>query len=121
METGFSSTNGTLKPELVDSNEVIREMIALLWEADQIFNPLLQPNLTAPAWGFASAGQSLRRMATACGLPTTPRAAQLFLSSCPPRSGRTHNLPTCSQWPTFRCPPVTAMESETTTRLINTE
>src|SRR5258708_33094825 len=40
----------------------------------------LPPNLTALAWDFASADPSSNRMAAACGLPTTPRAAQAFVS-----------------------------------------
>src|SRR5207302_3211968 len=39
-----------------------------------------QQSLTAPAWGFASAAPSWNRMAGACGLPTTLRAAQVFIS-----------------------------------------
>jgi len=53
----------------------------------------LQPNLTAPAWGFASAGQSLSRMAAACGPLAPPGAAQLFSSPCPSRSWPIYDLP----------------------------
>src|SRR5258708_40335266 len=41
------------------------------------------PNLTAPAWDLASAAPSLSRMADACGLPATLRAARGFASPCP--------------------------------------
>ncbi len=47
--------------------------------------PSLPPRLTAPAWDFASAAQSSNRMAAACGLPTTLRAAQVFVSPYPPK------------------------------------
>src|SRR5260370_38133273 len=40
----------------------------------------LRRRRTGREWGFASAGQSLNRMAVACGLPTTLRAAQVFIS-----------------------------------------
>src|SRR5260221_9640579 len=43
----------------------------------------LLPNLTAPAWDFASADPSSNHMAAACGLPTTPRTAQAFTSLSP--------------------------------------
>src|SRR6267143_110474 len=48
--------------------------------------PSLRPNSTAPEWGFASADPSLSRMAAACGLPTTLRAAQVFTLLYPPKS-----------------------------------
>ncbi len=57
------------------------------------------PSLTAPAWGFGSADPSLSRMAAACGLPTTPHAAQLFSSRCPPKP-RPMNEDGASQSPT---------------------
>jgi len=46
----------------------------------------LQRSLTEPAWGFASVAPSLNRMAGACGLPTTLRAAQVFISLYPRKS-----------------------------------
>src|ERR1700677_4933512 len=46
------------------------------------------PSFTAPAWAFASAGPSSNRMAAACGLRTTPRAAQLSTSLCQLQSRR---------------------------------
>ena len=55
----------------------------------------LSPRLTARAWDCGLAAPLLNRTAAACGLPTTLRAAQLFNSPCPPRSRRTHNLPSC--------------------------
>src|SRR5882672_7040554 len=50
--------------------------------------PSLPPNLTARAWDFASAVPSLKRMAAACGLPTTRRAAQAFTWHFPSKSSR---------------------------------
>src|ERR1700722_924341 len=47
--------------------------------------PSLPPRLTAPAWDFASAARLSNRMVAACGLPTTLRAAQVFVSLCPPK------------------------------------
>ncbi len=40
----------------------------------------LRRRRTGREWGFASAGPSLNRMAGACGLPTTLRAGQVFIS-----------------------------------------
>src|SRR5882724_2146956 len=51
-------------------------------------------SLMAPAWGFASAGQSLSRMGAACGPLAPPGAAQLFSSPCPPQSRPMCNSPT---------------------------
>src|SRR5580698_1068897 len=42
----------------------------------------LQPNPRAPAWGFASAGQSLSRMVGAYGLSVLLDVAQLFILAC---------------------------------------
>src|SRR5260370_24649996 len=39
-----------------------------------------QPSLTVPAWYCGAGAASLNRMAAACGLPTTLRAAQVFIS-----------------------------------------
>src|SRR5713101_9651455 len=39
-----------------------------------------------PAWDCPSAAPSLNRIAVACGLPTTLRAAQVFTSFYPPQS-----------------------------------
>jgi hypothetical protein len=47
--------------------------------------PSLPPRLTAPAWDFASAARLSNRMVAACGLPTTLRVAQVFVSPCPPK------------------------------------
>jgi K+-sensing histidine kinase KdpD len=63
-------------------------------QADQVYRRFLQRNLTAPAWGFASAAPSLNRMGGACGLPTSLRAAQIFVSPYLPKS-RQRNEP---QW-----------------------
>src|ERR1700730_7508516 len=46
----------------------------------------LPPNLTAPGWDLASADRSLNRMADACGLRATLRAAQMFASPYPSTS-----------------------------------
>jgi hypothetical protein len=46
--------------------------------------------------GCPSAGRSLSRMAAACGPPVPSGGVQLSSSPCPPRSRRTHNLPSCS-------------------------
>jgi phosphoglycerate-specific signal transduction histidine kinase len=62
-------------------------------QAEQIFKAFFTTKPKAPEWGFASASQSLSRMAAACGLPTILRAAQLFSSPCPSRSRPTYNLP----------------------------
>jgi PAS domain S-box-containing protein len=43
----------------------------------------LRPSLTAPAWDFASASQSLSRMAAGYGRPTTLRAAPASISHYP--------------------------------------
>ena len=42
---------------------------------------------TVPAWDFGSAAPSLNRMAAACGLPTTLRAAQSFYFTLPTKLG----------------------------------
>ena len=42
----------------------------------------LPPSLTAPAWDFGSAAPSSNRTAAACGLPTVPRVARVFISPC---------------------------------------
>jgi phosphoglycerate-specific signal transduction histidine kinase len=63
-------------------------------QADQIFKAFF----TTTAWGSASAAPSLNRMAGACGLPTTLRAAQAFVSFSPPSlrvndaCGRSHSV-----------------------------
>jgi len=46
--------------------------------AEQILTRSLRPNLTVPAWGFASAGRSLSLMVGACGRPVPLSAARLF-------------------------------------------
>src|ERR1700738_1712004 len=48
----------------------------------------LPPNPTGPAWDFVSAALSSNRMAAACGLPTTPRGAQAFVSPYLPKPRR---------------------------------
>src|SRR5229473_6345344 len=48
--------------------------------------PSSPPNLTEPAWDFASADLLWNRMAAAFGLPTTLRAVQAFTSPFPPKS-----------------------------------
>src|SRR6202047_743691 len=52
----------------------------------------LLPSLTAPAWDCPSAVRSSSRMAAACGLPKTSRAAQRFLLPYPPKSTTTTDL-----------------------------
>src|ERR1700757_3391963 len=47
--------------------------------------PSLLPRLTAQAWDFASAARLSNRMVAACGLPTTLRAAQGFVSPYLPK------------------------------------
>jgi hypothetical protein len=69
--------------------------------------PSLPPSLMAPAWDFASAGQSLSRMAGTCGPLAPPGAAQPFSSPCPPRSRPIHN----SRWPLRRKIPVKEKEN----------
>jgi phosphoglycerate-specific signal transduction histidine kinase len=64
-------------------------------KAEQIFDAFFTTSLMAPAWDFASAGQSLSRMAGTCGLLAPPGAAQPFSSRCHPRSRPIHN----SRWP----------------------
>src|ERR1700681_3924233 len=44
----------------------------------------LPRSFTGPAWDCPSAAPSLNRIAAACGLPTTLRAAQVFTSCCLP-------------------------------------
>jgi signal transduction histidine kinase len=51
-----------------------------------------RPKQTAPGWDCGSAGLSLSRMEVACGLPRTPRAAQVFISLYLPKS-RQRNEP----------------------------
>src|SRR6202045_733668 len=53
--------------------------------------PSLLRNLTAPGWGFASADPSWNHMAAVCGLPTTLRVAQVFISPFPPNSRHMNN------------------------------
>src|SRR5882724_647399 len=50
------------------------------------------PSLTARVWDSPSAARSLSHMAAACGLPTTLRAAPVFVSPYPPKS-RQRNEP----------------------------
>jgi signal transduction histidine kinase len=54
-------------------------------QADQIFKAFFTTKPQGPAWACPSATPSLSRMAGACGLPTTLRAAQIFISLCPPK------------------------------------
>ena len=53
--------------------------------------PSLLPSRTGPAWDFASAAPSSNRMVAACGLPTTSRAAQSFVSPYPPKPRRVND------------------------------
>ena len=46
----------------------------------------LQPSVTAPVWGFASAGPSLNRMVGVYGQPTILPVAHVLPSSYPPTS-----------------------------------
>jgi len=48
--------------------------------------PSLLRSLMAPVWVYPSAVRSLNRIAAACGLLTTLRAAQVFTSFYPPKS-----------------------------------
>jgi len=50
-------------------------------QADRIY-PSLLPSRMAQVWGFLSALHRRIPMAGACGLPTIPRAAQVFVSVC---------------------------------------
>jgi Histidine kinase-, DNA gyrase B-, and HSP90-like ATPase len=59
-------------------------------QIDQISDTFFTPSPTAPAWDFASAAPSLNRMAAPCGLLTTLRAAQAFVSRYPPRPRHMH-------------------------------
>ena len=54
-------------------------------QADQIFNAFFTTKPMGPAWDSASAAPSSNRMVAACGLLTTPRAAQVFVSPYPPK------------------------------------
>jgi len=61
-------------------------------QADQIFKAFFTTNLTARVWGYPSAARSLSRMAAACGLLTTLRAAPVFISPCPPKPRHRNDL-----------------------------
>ena len=54
----------------------------------------LPPSRMAPEWDSASAARLSNRMVAACGLPTTLRAAQVFVSPYPPkpRQLKTHEV-----------------------------
>jgi C4-dicarboxylate-specific signal transduction histidine kinase len=52
-------------------------------QEDQTFNAFFTTKTHGTVWGFASAAPSLNRMAVACGLPITPRAAQFFCFTLP--------------------------------------
>src|SRR5580704_1156488 len=54
--------------------------------------PSLPPNLTAPAWDFASADRLWNHMVAACGPTITPRAVQVFTSPSPPTLRPTNDL-----------------------------
>src|SRR5260221_2182561 len=47
-------------------------------------------------WDCPSAAPSSNRIAAACGLPTTLRAAQVFTSFCPPKSRHKNDAPVAS-------------------------
>src|SRR5437899_940126 len=51
----------------------------------------LPRSLTERAWDFGSADPSWNRMAAACGPPTNPRAAQVFVSAYPPKLRTTND------------------------------
>ena len=51
----------------------------------------LPRSLKGPAWACPSATPSLNRMAGACGLPTTLRAAQVFIHSAHQSRGKGMN------------------------------
>jgi hypothetical protein len=55
----------------------------------------LRPKIRGLVWGCPSVGQSLSRMAVACGPSVLPGVVQLFSSPYPPRPRRTHNLVSC--------------------------
>jgi NO-binding membrane sensor protein with MHYT domain len=59
-------------------------------QAEQIFNAFVT---MGRVWGCPSAAPSLNRIAAACGLPTTLRAAQVFTSSCLPKSRHATDAP----------------------------
>ena len=52
-------------------------------QADQIFSAFFTTKPMVPVWDCPSAAPSLNRIAAACGLPTTLRAAQVFMSFYP--------------------------------------
>ena len=56
-------------------------------QADQIFKAFFTTKPQGTGMACPSATPSLNRMASACGLPTTLRAAQIFISLCPPKPG----------------------------------
>src|SRR6266851_2778848 len=56
----------------------------------------LPRNYMGPVWDCRSAAPSLNRMAAACGLPTTFRAAQVFTSFYPPKSPHMNDAPVAS-------------------------
>ena len=58
---------------------------------------LLQ-SLMGPVWDCPSAAPSLNRIAAACGLLTTLRAAQVFTSVYPPKSRHMTDAPVASAW-----------------------
>src|SRR5229473_5657793 len=96
---------GTPQRELVDVNEVVREMIVLLRSEATRCNISVRTELAAelpPVLGDRVQLQQvlmnlmLNGMDAACGLPTTLRAEQAFISPYPPKSrhvndGRWHS------------------------------
>jgi hypothetical protein len=60
-------------------------------QTNQIFDTFFTTKPAAPAWDFASAAPSLNRMAAPCGLLTTLRATQAFVSRYPPRPRHAHS------------------------------
>lgn len=65
--------------------------------------PSLARSLMGSVWDYPSAAPSLNRMAAACGLLTTLRAARVFTSSYLPKSRHVNNAPqSCLRhWPVF--------------------
>ena len=80
----------TIKSQPAENNELLLSvsdtgMGLPRHQADEIFNAFFTTKTHGPAWDFASAARLSNRMVAACGLPTTLRAAQVFVSPYPPK------------------------------------
>ena len=89
-----------------ENNELLLFSATRAWDCTgtrqtRSLTPSLAPRITAPAWDFASAAQLSNRMVAACGLLTTLRAAQVFVSPYPPKPWQMNDtrksLPQCSR------------------------